>query len=296
MYKIAILGTENSHALNFAKLINGGHPMRNGRGYADFKVVGVYGYDDAANKQIQNEAGVEMIAQNLTDFVGKVDAVMITARHGDNHYSYAKPYLDAGIPMFVDKPITIDEKEAVLLAKTAKEKNIPLCGGSCCALVTSTQQLKNIVASTTAPLGKILGGSVCAPINLRNEYGDFYFYSQHLVQTSMEIFGYDVKRVRAVQREDSVSVMCGYDRYEIANFFGPQTYSAVVYGSKSNLYLPIDIDTDAYAREVEAFADMIRSGRMHQTYEDFIKPVFVLNAIKKSMDTNTETEVGTFTL
>ena len=31
MYKVAILGTENSHAINFAKLINGGHPSRDGR-------------------------------------------------------------------------------------------------------------------------------------------------------------------------------------------------------------------------------------------------------------------------
>ena len=43
MYRIAILGTENLHAINFAQLINGGHPMREGLAYGDMKVIGAYG-------------------------------------------------------------------------------------------------------------------------------------------------------------------------------------------------------------------------------------------------------------
>ena len=49
--------------------------------------------------------------------------------------------------------------------------------------------------------------------------------------------------------------------------------------------------TDGYAKEVEKFTDMVRSGNMPQSYSDFIKPVFVLNAIKKSMDTGSEIKI-----
>ncbi len=291
MYKIAILGSENSHAINFAQLINGGHPMREGRGYSDFKVIGAYGYDEKANKELLEKGGVEYIADHYTDFVGKVDAVMITARHGDDHFKFAEPYLKSGIPMFVDKPITIDEDEAIQLAKMAKEKNIPLCGGSSLGLVTQTQYLKNLVKNPPEFFGKIMGGTVCAPISMKNDYGDFFFYSQHLVQISLEIFGYDLNSVFAFGRDDTVTAIGRYENYDVSNHYGSYCYAATVYGNNLNAYREIDFFTDGYAREVEMFADMVRAGKMHQSYSDFIKPVFVLNAIKRSLDTGNEIKI-----
>lgn len=288
MYKIAILGTENSHAINFAKLIGGGHPMRGGRAYADFKVIGAYGYDEKANREMVEEGGANYIAKNFADFVGQVDAVMITARHGGEHLKLAKPYLEAGVPMFIDKPITIDEGEAIHLAKTAKERGIPLCGGSCCGAVTDTQYLKALVQNPPEHMGKIMGGSVSAPISLKNDYGNFYFYAQHLVQILLEIFGYNLKSVIAAPRADGVTMICRYDDYDVTGHFGPGTFSAAVYGLRANCHREIEIGTDGYAREVEIFADMVRTGVMSQSYEDFIKPVFVHSAIKKSMDTGGE--------
>lgn len=284
MYSIAILGSENSHAINFAKLYNGGHPMRNGIGYHDIRVIGAYGPDEKANKHLLEEGGVEYIADNFSDFLGKVDGIMITARHGGQHLRYAEPYLKAGIPMFVDKPITIEEEEAVSLARIAKYKGIPLCGGSCCGGVTAAQSLKKLVAHPTERLGIVTGGTVVAPINMRNEYGDFFFYSQHLVQIMMEIFGYDPLEVCAYGRQESILSVNRYRDYDVTGQFGPHEYAACVFGSNSNVYSPIDIATDGYAREAEVFAEMLRSGRMKQSYEDFIKPVFVLNALHRSLE------------
>ena len=99
MYKIAILGCENSHANNFLRVIYKEKLV------SDVEVVGVYSYDMEAAQKLHEEYGVA-VAESYDAFVGKVDGIMITARHGDNHYKYAKPYLDSGIPMYIDKPIT----------------------------------------------------------------------------------------------------------------------------------------------------------------------------------------------
>jgi hypothetical protein len=291
MYKVAILGTENTHALNFAKLINGGHSMRENRGYSDIEVVGAYGYDEKANEEIVKEGKVPYIAKNYDEFVGKVDAVLITARHGDNHLKYARPYLESKIPMFIDKPITIKEEEAIELAELARENGVPLCGGSVLKSVTDTKFLKGIVNDPQKPLGKIMGGSVYAPIDLKNEYGDFFFYSQHLVQIIMEVFGYGIKSVVAYPKDDTVTVICRYEDYDVSAHYGPRKYAAVICGENKILFREIDIATDGYAREVEEFADMLRSRKMTVSYTDFIKPVFVLNAIQKSIDTKTEVMV-----
>jgi predicted dehydrogenase len=290
MYKAVVLGTENSHALQFARLINGGHPSRGGRGYADFRVTGAYGYDGEANRKIQTEGGVEYIAEHYGDFAGKADAVIITARHGDNHFKYAEPYLKSGVPIFVDKPITIDPGEAVKLAEAAKSSGTPLCGGSCCGWVTAVQELRLIVQNPGF-IGRIMGGSVGAPVSMKNDYGDFYFYAQHLVQIMLEIFGYDMLSVSAFSREDSVTAVCGYKDYDVTGHFGPEEFSAVVYGEKKSLYRNIDISTDGYARQTEIFADMVRTREMPRSYGDFIKPVFVLNALAESMQTGREVSV-----
>ena len=125
MYKLAILGCENSHANSFLNHVKETK-------YKDFvEFVGVYSDEiDAANK-LAEEFGV-YVAKDYDEFVGKVDAVVITARHGDNHYKYAKPYLKTGIPMFIDKPITISETEANEFLKVLKERNIRVSGGSVC--------------------------------------------------------------------------------------------------------------------------------------------------------------------
>lgn len=291
MFKVAILGTENSHALNFAQLINGLHPMRGYIGHEDVEIVGAYGYDAKANEEIVLKGKVPYIAKNYDEFVGKVDAVLITARHGDNHFRYAKPYLENGIPLFVDKPITIDEQEAIEMITLAKQNNVLLCGGSVVKDITDTKFLKEFVSNQQLPIGKILGGSVCAPISLKNDYGDFFFYSQHLAQIIMEVFSYNIESVSAYQKLDTVTVVCHYPQYDITAHYGSSQYAVTIYGEKDVMFKKLDLNTDGYAREIEGFLDMLRNKKMHQSYEDLIRPVFVLNAIKKSIDTNSEVAV-----
>ena len=113
MYKIAILGCENSHADSFLNFII------KEKKFPDVEVVGVYTDEEEANKRMSENFGV-YCAKSFDEFVGKIDGVIITARDGKNHYKYAKPYISSGIPMFIDKPITSDEKEAVAFMKELK--------------------------------------------------------------------------------------------------------------------------------------------------------------------------------
>ena len=135
MYKIAILGCENSHADAFINLI------KNNEKYADIEVVGVYSNEPEAMQKLNEKYGVYM-ASDYTEFVGKVDGIMITARHGANHYKYAKPYISSGIPMFIDKPITCDEAEAVQFMKELKANGVRVTGGSTCIHVPYVKELK----------------------------------------------------------------------------------------------------------------------------------------------------------
>ena len=146
MFKVAILGCENSHANSFlGQLRDGRHP--------DMTVVGVYSDEEEACKKLNAEFGVH-IMETYDELVGKVDGLMITARHGDNHYKYAKPYLASGIPMFIDKPITCDGNEAVEFMREAKKYGVRLCGGSSCKYLPGVTEMAKEVAQGTYMLSE----------------------------------------------------------------------------------------------------------------------------------------------
>ena len=97
MKRIAILGCENSHANAFLKFI------KEKEEFSDVEVVGVYSDRREAAEKLREQFGVPVL-DNYADAVGRLDGLIITARHGDNHYKYAKPYIDSGIPCSSTSP------------------------------------------------------------------------------------------------------------------------------------------------------------------------------------------------
>ena len=129
MYKVGILGAENSHAMGFSQIFNGiREDLR--EEFDDIRVIAVGGSYPEANKEVAEKCGVEMVVESAAELEGKVDAIMVTARDGKYHAGFARPFIEVGLPAFVDKPFTSDPEEAVALARLAKEKGVPLCGGS----------------------------------------------------------------------------------------------------------------------------------------------------------------------
>ena len=48
----------------------------------------------------------------MDDLIGQVDAVLLSRDDPENHYAMARPFLEAGIPIFVDKPLATSVAEA----------------------------------------------------------------------------------------------------------------------------------------------------------------------------------------
>ena len=79
MKKIVILGCENSHADMFL-----GFWKQNPK-YSDVDVIGVYSDERETAEKLSVQFGVPVM-ESYDEAVGKVDGVIVTARHGDNHY------------------------------------------------------------------------------------------------------------------------------------------------------------------------------------------------------------------
>ena len=276
MYKIALIGCENSHAKNFLDLIAAGH-------YPDVEVVGVYSNEPEAVEKLHDTFGVK-IMDSFDECVGKVDGVMITARHGDNHYKYAKPYLDSGIPMFIDKPITCTEEDAVAFMREARDKGVRLCGGSTCAALKETLALADDVKSEKH--GELYSGSVCSPLISDSPYGGFYFYAQHLVEIMTTIFGGGVSEVLAERCNKTLEFSAYYEGFRVNGTYieKGRYYTASVYGYKSARSETLNFTPDSFRHEMDDMLHLLRGGEMKKSYEEFILPVFIMNAIVRSLE------------
>ncbi len=276
MYKVGIFGSENSHAAAFIKI------FQDDPNYADIKVVCVGGMYEESNKKLEERFGVEVV-NSPEEMIGKIDAAMITCRDGKYHARYAKPFIEAGLPVFIDKPFTTDTQEALELVELAKEKNVPIVGGSSIKSSYDILMLKNAVETNKE---KVLGGTMVAPLSMHNEYGGFYFYSSHLAEMCLNTFGYDAKAVTAIEKNDSVVAMVEYDSYTVSLLFAQacEKYFGQVVNADRIHSREVDISI-IYKHECEEFANMLRNGEMKYSYEQLIKPVYLLNAIYKSYTT-----------
>lgn len=277
MYRIAILGCENSHATNFLKLIEAGY-------YPDICVAGIYSNEPEAVEKLHDQFGVPVM-QDYGDLAGQVDGVMITARHGDNHYRYAKPYMNDGIPMFIDKPIACSETEAVEFMREAKAKGIRLCGGSTCAALPSTLALADAVQNET--LGEVRGGALACPLQSYSPYGGFYFYASHLVEIMLKIFGEEVREVLADHRGETFPFMAHYDNFNVMSTYMDhgKYYVASVYGALASQTEQLKlVSPDSFLHEMNDMLDLLQGKDMKKSYESFIRPVFVMNAILRSLE------------
>ena len=60
--------------------------------------------------------GVPLV-DDPTEMIGQIDGVLIESVDGSVHYERAKPLLEAGVPMFIDKPFTCSLEHAKAIAE-----------------------------------------------------------------------------------------------------------------------------------------------------------------------------------
>lgn len=277
MIRIGIYGAENSHAMAFSRIFNGNDPR-----YADLRVVAIGGEEEAASRAVMQECGVELYAARPEDMLDCVDAVMITSRDGALHAGYARPFLERGIPAFIDKPFTRDVSQAEELIRLAQAHGSRIMGGSSVKLVQDVLELEAVAKDPEN--GRRIGGSVWAPVNMHNDYGDIWFYAAHLVEVCLRLFGMP-RAVQAFRSGDDVTCIARYADCDVSLHFaqGAYHYGATVLTEKEAATRAIDI-SECYAYEAEEFAQLVRTGKMPETYEQLVLPVKVMAAIVRSLE------------
>lgn len=277
MIRVGVIGSENSHAMAFSRIFN-----QSGK-YEDMRVVAVYGEEREASEVIQKECGVELLCDHPEEMLGRVDALMVTSRDGKLHFPYVKPFLEAGLPAFIDKPVTCDPLQALELVRLAEKHGARLTGGSFVKLVSDTMKLRE-AANAQKAAGKLVGGHVWAPVSMQNAYGNFWFYASHLVETALTIFGYRPFFVTAQRTDRGIAALLNYGAYAVHLTFGDENYNygATVLGEQVTTS-GIEFG-EGYDLEAENFARIAHGEEPHQNAHDFIEAVCVMDAVQRAAE------------
>ena len=220
--------------------------------------------------------------KDYNELVGKVDAVMVTARHGGNHLKYAYEYIKTGIPVWMDKPITASIDETRELVEICKKYGNLICGGSMLGLVQDTLDMKKAFEESK----NVVGGSVVAPVNMENPYGNFWFYSSHLIQMILTVFGGGVKSVSAHKSEKGVTAIYRYDNFDVTAAYCEAYYNyGITLHGDTIIHKNLKLD-DGTEREMNEFMEMLHTGKSPKSFEELTRAVFVTDATIKSFKNN----------
>lgn len=130
------------------------------------------------------EYGVPLV-EEPEELIGKVDAVLVESSDGSVHYERAKPFIEAGLPTFIDKPFTCSLKHAKALFDLADKNNVPLFSSSSLRYALAVQELKE----QEKEIGEVVGAEAYSPASLHPRNPGLFHYGIHGVETLYALMG-----------------------------------------------------------------------------------------------------------
>ena len=128
---LGILGVSpgNGHPFSFSAIVNGYDPERfsqagwpviqdylNARDKTDFGFPGVtvshaWTQDPKITAKLCHACQIPHAVERPEDMIGNVEGVLLARDDAECHWALANPFIEAGIPIFVDKPLALRQNE-----------------------------------------------------------------------------------------------------------------------------------------------------------------------------------------
>lgn len=142
------------------------------------------------------------------ELIASVDAVIVALREGYQHAALATMAMQAGKPVFVDKPFTCNPEEAAALAQLSAETGVPCTGGSTICFTEKVRQLQKQLPRQTQYI-------LSYQADPFTPFGGWYFYGSHLTDLCVSLFGGHWQSVTAIQNSGSITAQVQYPEYEV---------------------------------------------------------------------------------
>jgi hypothetical protein len=288
MIKLGILDFDTSHCVEFTRRLN-----QIGNDKEQFVdgakvVIGCAGESKLSPERIEGftkqmkDFGVALV-DKPGDMIGKVDGMLIEAVDGTVHYERAKPFLEAGIPCFVDKPYACSVDDAKKIAELAAKKKVPVFSSSS---LRFAPEVVEFVADEKR--GKLVGCVVYGPASLSpvpERNAGLYHYGIHGIEMLYTLMGPGCKRVTCTTDKGTDVATGQWNDGRVATFrgirAGASDYGFVGFSEKS--IQSVKVATKFIYRELlKKVVEMFKSGKAPLDIAETIEIVAFIDAANKS--------------
>jgi predicted dehydrogenase len=175
--RIGIVGSENSHVDHIVRCLN------HERARPGVEVVGLAGGATERNIAVASAGAIPHVVDRVDEMIEFADALIVTDRHGALHREHARPFLELGRPVWIDKPLACDVTDARAILDTAAASGALLTSYSTLRYVPDTEDL----VREAGTLGELQAVVVSGPADPSSEYGGIFFYGIHMVDIALRL-------------------------------------------------------------------------------------------------------------
>ena len=278
MIRVGIVGAENSHTVAIAKVLNVTKRVPGAR------VTHVWGETSAYAHAAADAGHIPNIVSRAEQMIGEVDGVVVDHRHPVEHLPAAKPFLEAGLPLFVDKPFCYRTTEGRRFIARAKALKVPVCSFSVLPKQESFRKLRKKIFK----IGALQSVSITGPCDIKSKWGGIFFYGIHQIDMLLRIIGYDFcggRVTKGRKNNHTATVLFRSGAVATLNLIGggsPEFHLSAI-GEKGRVDGVVSFDDSMYLAGVKDFVRMFKTGKTEETRETILGPVSVLEGLEKSI-------------
>jgi predicted dehydrogenase len=284
MIRIGCVGSDNSHAMALGAIANDPKTPKHLR-VSGVKLTHLCGDEAQRNAETMEKGKFKVLVDRAEDMIGAVDAVVVVYRHGSRHLAAATPFLKAGLPVFVDKPLTADVAEAKKLVALARKHKAPVTSFS---TVRWNRGLVEFLAKDLPKAGRISGGTITGPSDPDSQYDGLFFYGVHCVELMLATFGYAVGDVVATRSGKNVIATVRYKDGKLVtlNLLGEAStggFTMTIF-TENGLLTPTYDSSTSYADGLKVMKQMFATRKMPLTADQLVMTIRVLAAVVKAYE------------
>jgi virulence factor len=289
MIRLGILDFDTSHVVEFTSRLN--HKSGDRDQWVDGAevVVACPGSSKIMPERIpeyvkQVRAMGVALVDRPEEMIGKVDGILIESQEGGAHLEAARPFLDAGIACFIDKPFTCSTSDAKRIANLAAKKGVPVFSSSSLRYGT---ELVDFVADPKN--GKVIGALTYGPAPLFDKdptlNPGLYHYGIHAVEVLYTLMGPGCRRVTCTHDRGADVVTGQWQDGRLATVRGIRAgkadYGALVFTEAGARPLPIGLRY-AYRDLLRAIVKMFETKKAPIDVAVSVEIVAFIEAANKS--------------
>jgi hypothetical protein len=265
MIKLGVLDFDTSHVVEFTKRLNHKDVLEDQWVDGAQVVIGCPGESKIMPERIpEYTKAMDKLGVPLVDkpeaMLGKVDGMLIESQEGGVHWERARPFLEAGVPCYIDKPFTCGVADARKIVELAAKKKLPVFSSS------SLRYAPELVEySADAKHGKVLGALAYGPAHLSGSERNpgLFHYGIHAVEILYTLMGPGCQRVTCTHEKDTDVVTGQWDDGRLATVRGIRPghdYGCLAFTEKGAQ--PVPIGTKYIYRELlKKIVEMFATGK-----------------------------------